>query len=111
MTGSAGRRAPRRRLQERLPMLTRVCLVVALVSAVCVSISGQVTDETAIPRIALADLKKAVDAGQVLVVDVRDAGSYAGGHLPGAISIPLDALQQKLAVLKGSKKPIVTYCA
>jgi rhodanese-related sulfurtransferase len=72
---------------------------------------GQVADETAVPRISVADLKKAADTGQVLIVDVRDAGSYAEGHLPGAINIPLDALQQKLATLKGAKKPIVAYCA
>jgi len=72
---------------------------------------GQVADETAVPRISVADLKKAADTGQVLIVDVRDAGSYAEGHLPGAINIPLDALQQKLATLKAAKKPIVAYCA
>lgn len=72
---------------------------------------GQVADEASVPRIALADFKKAVDAGQVAIVDVRDAASYAGGHLPGAISVPLEALPQRLAALKASKKPIVTYCA
>ena len=72
---------------------------------------GQVADETAVPRISVADLKKAADTGQVLILDVRDAGSYAEGHLPGAINIPLDALQQKLATLKAAKKPIVAYCA
>jgi len=72
---------------------------------------GQVADETAVPRISVADLKKAADTGQVLIVDVRDAGSYAEGHLPGAINIPLEALQQKLATLKAAKKPIVAYCA
>jgi rhodanese-related sulfurtransferase len=72
---------------------------------------GQVADETAVPRVSVADLKKAADTGQVLILDVRDAGSYAGGHLPGAINIPLEALQQKLATLKAAKKPIVAYCA
>jgi rhodanese-related sulfurtransferase len=72
---------------------------------------GQVADETAVPRISVADLKKAADMGQVLIVDVRDASSYAQGHLPGAINIPLEALQQKLATLKAAKKPIVAYCA
>jgi rhodanese-related sulfurtransferase len=92
-------------------MFSRVCLLAVLAAAACAPVSGQVADETMVPRIALADLKKAVDAGQVLVVDVRDAGSYADGHLPGAISVPLDAIQQKAASLKASKKPIVTYCA
>jgi rhodanese-related sulfurtransferase len=72
---------------------------------------GQVADETAVPRIAVADLKKAADTGQVLILDVRDANWYAEGHLPGAINVPLGLLQQKLATLKAAKKPIVAYCA
>jgi rhodanese-related sulfurtransferase len=72
---------------------------------------GQLADESAVPRISVVDLKKAADAGQVLIIDVRDAGSYAAGHLPGAISVPLGELEQKLAALKAAKKPIVAYCA
>jgi rhodanese-related sulfurtransferase len=72
---------------------------------------SQTTDESAVPRISVVDLKKAADAGQVLIIDVRDAGSYAAGHLPGAISVPLGELEQKLAALKAAKKPMVAYCA
>ena len=74
------------------------------------SVLGQVADETAVPRISVADLKKAADAGRVLILDVRDAASYAEGHLPGAVSMPLETLQQKAASLKAAKTPIVAYC-
>ena len=70
----------------------------------------QLTDEASVPRISLADLKKAVDAGRVLVLDVRDAASYAESHIPGAVLIPLADLQGQTARLKASKKPIVAYC-
>jgi rhodanese-related sulfurtransferase len=72
---------------------------------------GQVADEAAVPRISVGDLKKASDAGQVLILDVRDASWYAEGHLPGAISVPLEELPQKLVALKAEKRPIVAYCA
>jgi len=72
---------------------------------------GQVADEAAVPRISVADLKKAAAAGQVLILDVRDASWYAEGHLPGAVNVSLEALQQNLATLKAAKKPIVAYCA
>ncbi len=62
-------------------------------------------------RITLADLKKDLDAGRVLVVDVRGDQAYATGHIPGAVSIPLEALPQHLAELKSEKRPIVTYCS
>ncbi len=63
------------------------------------------------PRISQADFKKAVDAGTLLVIDVRDAQAYANGHVPGAISIPLDQLASHVQELKGEKRPIVTYCS
>jgi rhodanese-related sulfurtransferase len=72
---------------------------------------SQTTDESAVPRISVVDLKKAADAGQVLIIDVRDAASYAEGHLPGAINVPLAELEQTLAMVKAAKKPLVAYCA
>jgi rhodanese-related sulfurtransferase len=49
----------------------------------------------------------------VLVVDVRDAQSYANGHIAGAINIPLGDEEQAahLTRLKAEKRPIVAYCA
>ena len=72
---------------------------------------GQVPDESSVPRISVADLKKAAAAGQVLIVDVRDARSYTDGHIPGAINVPLADLQAQAAALKRAKKGIVTYCS
>ncbi len=92
-------------------MTWRACVLAAILVCAVTPAAAQVADESAVPRISVADLKKAIDAGQVLVVDLRDARSYADGHLPGAVNVPLDALPQKLAMLKGAKKPIVAYCA
>lgn len=92
-------------------MLARICLVIALAAVACAPAAGQIADETAVPRISVANLKKAVDAGEVLVIDVRDAGSYANGHISGAVNVPLEGLQQNLAMLKAAKKAIVAYCA
>ncbi|MGE5293090.1 MAG: MBL fold metallo-hydrolase [Micromonosporaceae bacterium] len=50
-------------------------------------------------------------AGQVdpaAVIDVRQAGEYAGGHLPGARSIELGALAREAPGLDG--RPVVTMC-
>jgi len=61
-------------------------------------------------RITLPDLKKLVDANNVLIVDVRSAEAYKEGHIAGAISAPLAEIEKHLTELKASKKPIVTYC-
>jgi rhodanese-related sulfurtransferase/glyoxylase-like metal-dependent hydrolase (beta-lactamase superfamily II) len=42
------------------------------------------------------------------VIDVRQAGEYAGGHLPGARNIELGALTAKTASVAG--RPVVTMC-
>ncbi len=70
------------------------------------------SDELAgVPRISQADFKRELTAGNVLVLDVRDAASYESGHIPGAVSMPLDELGRHLEELKAEKRPIVTYCA
>ena len=45
----------------------------------------------------------------VVVVDVRPAEEYEAGHLPGAVSIPLAELEQRLKELP-RKSDVVAYC-
>lgn len=47
--------------------------------------------------------------GQVIVLDVRPAPEYEAGHIPGAVSIPLEALEQKLSEIP-TEQPVVAYC-
>jgi rhodanese-related sulfurtransferase/DNA-binding transcriptional ArsR family regulator len=47
--------------------------------------------------------------GEVTVIDVRPVEEYAAAHIPGAVSIPLEELQQRLAELPAEQK-IVAYC-
>lgn len=49
-----------------------------------------------------------VKAGTATVIDVRPAEEYAAGHIPGAVSIPLEELEASLADLPGGE--IVAYC-
>ena len=62
-----------------------------------------------IPRLALVEAKQAFDQKTAVFVDVRDAQSYANGHIPGAISIPLLDLGSRLKELKAGDW-IITYC-
>ena len=62
-----------------------------------------------IPRVSLADAKKAHDAGAAIFVDARPAASYVSGHIPGALSIPADELPKRLGELSTSNW-IITYC-
>jgi len=55
------------------------------------------------------ELRDRVERGDVLVLDVRPPAEYAAGHIPGAVSIPLDELQARLGELPPDGE-IVAYC-
>jgi phage shock protein E len=47
-----------------------------------------------------------------LYVDVRSPGEFAGGHIEGALNLPLDQLQGLLPLLGDQReREIVLYCA
>jgi rhodanese-related sulfurtransferase len=56
-----------------------------------------------------AELLRRAGAGQVTVIDVRPAEEYAAGHIPGAVSVPLAELPDRLADLPADTA-IVAYC-
>lgn len=56
-----------------------------------------------------SELVAAVESGRVTVVDVRPAAEYAHGHLPGAVSLPLDVLLERLDELPRDQE-VVAYC-
>jgi rhodanese-related sulfurtransferase len=55
------------------------------------------------------DVQSAMDAG-VLMIDVREEGEYAEGHIPGAINIPLRTVAQNLDKIPADQ-PVLVYCA
>lgn len=54
-------------------------------------------------------LLKQARQGRVTVLDVRPAEEYRAGHLPAAISIPIDELEKRLRELPRGRA-IVAYC-
>jgi phage shock protein E len=92
-------------------MKRRTVLSLLVLSAIVPAAAFSPQDPlAAVPRMTVVELKKGLDAGQVLVVDVRDAQSFADGHIPGAVLIPVEQIAGKVAELKASRKVIVTYC-
>jgi len=55
------------------------------------------------------ELVARADDGDVIVLDVRPAEEYEAGHIPGAISVPLDELERRLSSFP-RKAEIVAYC-
>lgn len=56
-------------------------------------------------------LKHMLDAGgAVIVVDVRDAGDFAQGHVPGALNIPLAQVEGRLHDIALAGKKVAFIC-
>ncbi|MEU5023396.1 ArsR/SmtB family transcription factor [Streptomyces milbemycinicus] len=55
------------------------------------------------------ELRARVAAGGVVVLDVRPAEEYRAGHIPGAVSIPIDELARRIGELP-EEAEIVVYC-
>lgn len=45
-----------------------------------------------------------------VLLDVRTAEEYKGGHIPGSKNIPLDALDRVTEVVKEKNTPIFVHC-
>jgi rhodanese-related sulfurtransferase/DNA-binding transcriptional ArsR family regulator len=47
--------------------------------------------------------------GEVTVLDVRPTAEFESGHIPGATSVPLEELEQRLSEIPRDQ-PVVAYC-
>ena len=60
-------------------------------------------------QVDLVELLRRAESGDVVVLDVRPAPEYAAAHLPGAVNIPLEQLEDRLAELPADRE-VVAYC-
>ena len=67
--------------------------------------------EADVPRVTIEQARVALESGAAIIVDVRVAESFAVQHIAGAISIPLNQIEENPAGVPLDKKQwIITYC-
>lgn len=71
--------------------------------------NAQQADKSGVKRISAEDLRDRVNSGKAVVIDVRDANSYATSHIKGALHIPMSSVQANLDRLP-KEKDVVAYC-
>lgn len=59
--------------------------------------------------VSIHDLKTALDAGDAVVVDVREPEEYASGHVPGARPVPLAGVPALAGELP-TDQPVYVVC-
>lgn len=55
------------------------------------------------------ELEKILENEEIQILDVREEAEYAFGHLPGAISIPLGELEERMGEMK-RELPVYVIC-
>jgi rhodanese-related sulfurtransferase len=66
-------------------------------------------ERDAVEQVSAAELQERLARGQVVVLDVRPEPEYKAGHIEGARSAPLPALESVAAKLP-KRREIVAYC-
>ena len=66
-------------------------------------------DRDALEAVDASDLLERLRDGSVVVLDVRPEEEYRAGHIPGALSVPVDALEAALKSLPRDRE-VVAYC-
>ncbi len=61
------------------------------------------------PQISVDQLSSDKGGADPLLLDVRTPEEFAQGHIPGAVSLPIDELRERIGELP-PERPIVAYC-
>ncbi len=59
--------------------------------------------------VELRELRKKVEGGEILLLDVRPPEEFLAGHFPGAVSLPLRDLEEKIKTIPRDAE-VVAYC-
>jgi rhodanese-related sulfurtransferase len=72
-------------------------------------VEAYLVDRDALEAVDATEWMERLSAEGVVVLDVRPEEEYRAGHIPGAISVPVDALESALQTLPRDRE-IVAYC-
>ncbi len=73
------------------------------------AISQFFEEDRAYEPLDLKEVQRKVDAGEILLLDVRPAEEFQAGHFPGAVSLPLRELEEKVKTIPRGTE-VVAYC-
>ena len=71
-------------------------------------VDAYVGDRAGLEPVSRREMEARIEAGDVVVLDVRPAAEFAAGHIPGARSVPVAELRRLRSLAKEIE--IVAYC-
>lgn len=93
-----------------LKLWTQVAEVTASeLSEIRVAVNNLLASGDAVEHVDYGELLGRLTRGEVVVIDVRPREEFDAGHLPGAVSIPIEELRERIEMLPRDKH-VVAYC-
>ena len=73
---------------------------------------GNAAPESAYQQITQEEAKEMMDTQEVIILDVREQEEYDGGHIPGAVLLPVGTIAEDTAaeVIPDQNDTVLVYC-
>jgi rhodanese-related sulfurtransferase len=72
-------------------------------------VKGYLGSRDELEAVSREELRRRLAEGSVVLVDVRPAEEFQAGHIPGAVSMPMEELGRRSARLP-ARKEVIAYC-
>ena len=73
---------------------------------------GAGSSEAGYQKISQEEAKEMMDAGEVLILDVREQSEYDSGHIPGAVLLPVGSIDAETDadIIPKTDTVVLVYC-
>lgn len=92
--------------------MRRVFLLILSIVLLNSGCGGKNVEQNTYQQITQEDAKKRMDEQEVMILDVREQEEYDGGHIPGAVLLPVGTITEDTAaaVIPEKESVVLVYC-
>ena len=78
----------------------------------CGGTASNDSSDSSYQQISQEEAKDMMDSQDVIILDVREQDEYDGGHIPGAMLLPVGMINEETAagVIPGKDATVLVYC-
>ena len=78
----------------------------------CGGTASNASSEDGYQQISQEEAKEMMDTQDVIILDVREQDEYDSGHIPGAVLLPVDTIDEETAaeVIPEKDSTVMVYC-
>jgi phage shock protein E len=92
--------------------MTEQYLILAVIGVIVLLLIVRNLRLRSVPHVSVEEAVQRVKQGAAVLVDVRSASEFRGGHIQGAVSIPPSSLGTQIEELERlAQKELICYCS